>query len=1163
MTDATIISNSYGSEKFPVPNVTDPKTTGAGTVQPDGPRVKVTDDTFQNEPGFSTSRAQRTDRANTEDSSFIVGLGAAVDQWDTTRLIRRLGRPSFDTDEQINQAEFLDHVPLVLSEDEREYFMDVGKGQKSAAYAMEQIQNRRDASKVLGNHPVAGLMGSFADPLWLAVPPAIKLGKMAPLAGRVTAAVAGGALAGGVTALGEGPVDDAEITMSIAMGAGMSAVFYKQGRLVPKDPEFPGPALAKAVQDSAQGADAAAPKRYRLVAPGREEVITTPGTPERYELQAVRSPELDASKPGYAYQDKQFGIQFDSDLDKAAYIIAGKGKSAKHESILAWATQHEGVTPEVLMQRGQEIRNLLKAEAKTSAQAALNVTSVAAYVPVRKAVKVADAVPATTTRKRIEPVYEELPPSLQPGAVVSEPAVVAKDVETALGQQGKANGVGRKIMWNMQKTMSEYGVVGKKVADLFYDNNSDLSLTSVESHKESVLSGLRDAGQIEYEHMLRTAMAEDGYGLAKMVNPFTSRDAYAAQAKIEKELQLELFRREQFMREGRKPNRDGVSERIANMADKLDQMHAKALQEMKAAGVTGADDILERPGYMNRKWSSVAMDDAMDRLKKMGLDNEQARKKLNELVALGIRRANTMEKELADKIGAVFVNRALDKGLFEDGVFNAGEGAASTIRDILKESGTSHADIERVMAALRSTTDEAGKAGILKHRLDIDYKATIRVGNESVSITDLIDSRVSTIVDQYLHQVSTQVAFARKGLKKRSDISALREELLRDTPLEKRDAARDLFDNTVAHLRGEPNGAKVNDNFRLMQAYGRTITLAWSGLWQMTEFANAMGEYGLRKTMRYAIQEIPGFKKMLSNPENATSLNNVLADHSVASMRLRPFLAKFEDGYEMDTFNAMQLSAQTAGQLVPYANGMRYVHHKQAAIVGNLILDRLDQASKGNAKAREALRTYGLESQVMDKLAVEIKTHGYDVDKWDSAVWADARPAFGKMMDSAVLKTRLGDMPAFAAFDQVGKFVFTYRSFVLAAHNKVLAGNLERNGAAGVGLVMMYQLPLALAAVQAQSTIRGEGTLKPDDLFKKALGQMGGLGLFSEPIKWATGESNSVGAPGLIPIDRAIKLGVSGLHGDARAAGGTAATMLPVLSAVPFITGMAHATKKD
>lgn len=1157
----TNIRGPFGSAvQGPIPDVPEPAF-GSEVAAQDGPRV----------PGAAaftdTGAGARADRAMREDSSILVGIGAAINTWDTTRLIKRLGRPTFDEDTPINQHEAFEQVDIVLTDDEREYMQEVGKGIKSFQWAMEQVRDRRMAASVLGDHEVVGLATGFIDPMWLVVPPALRLGKTAPKLGRAVSGVSAGALGATVTAAGEGPVSDQEITLSLVLNSAAGAAFYKPGKgFVKADDGFPTKAVDDALAAAEQSTAAAQKPRYRLVEPEKWEEVDIPEQPAKFEFQEIRSPELDNAKPGYSYQSKKFAVEFDNPLDKAAYIVAGNGKSKAHQAILDWAVQTSGLTEAQLIGRGEAIRANLKVRAKSSPEGRISAgPSPFEFKPRVKQVKVADAVPARKERRKVQDAkWEEVPQELQPGAVNTEPKAVVQAVETALGQESRARGLGAKLMWNMHKTMQNFGAAGKKVADILYDNNSDLGITSMESHREAILSNLR-THQFEYEDMMRQAMAAEGASLWKMVNPLTSREAYAVQARIEREVQRELFRREQFQRQGLPLTTEGVNQKIAAMADKLDELHKHALSEMKAAGVEGAENVLERAGYMNRKWNSAKIDDTIARLEKQGLTRERAHAKVTGLVSLALRRANSLDRKLADQVGQAIVDRAMRKGYFEDSVFNApaGEGQLKELRDILKESKMPHDEIERALNVLRVAADDAGKAGYMKHRLDLDYRATMRVGSENISIMDLIDGRVSTIVDQYVQQVATNSAFARKGLRKRSDIEALREELLHDVPMEKRKEAADLFDNTVAHYRGDPAGAKVNDKFRLLQSYGRTISLAWSGLWQMTEYATAMGEYGLAKTLKYAAQEIPGFKSLMRpDRDTARSLNNVLAEHSMASLRLRPFIARFEDGYEMDTGNAMQLSAQTWGHMVPYANAMRFVHHHQARVVGNLILDRLEMAAKGNTKAREALAKYGIESPVMDKLAAEIKAKGFDVDQWDDAVWAGVRPAFAKMMNVSVLKGRLGDVPAFAAFDPLGKFIFTYRTFVLTAHNKVLAGGLERNGAAAVGLVLMYQLPLALAAVQAQSVIRGEGTLDSDDLVKKAIGQMGGLGLFSEPLKWATGESNAVGAPGLIPLDRGVKLFQSGINLDAEQGASTALTMMPVISAVPFIRGMAQQTKE-
>lgn len=1066
MAGPTVIDGPFGRERAPVPEVTEPALAGGAAVPPDGPEVPINDYVLRNDAGFGDNRAARESRGARPDASLLESVGAAVSQWTTTRMVDRFMRPAFEDDnsKDFNSFDFLSQVPLALDEDELDYFNNTATGDKSAAYAIEKIKDQRTARQAFGDHPVAALAASFGDPVWLAVPPAIRVGRLAGGLGRTVSALGSAGVAGGITAIGEGPTTDQEIALSMLTAGAAGAVFFRAGRVVPRDVEFPGQRLTEV----GQAVEDAVKPRFRLVTPGGQRLVS-PAT---------------------------FGP---AEVDELGRTFRPKTAEAVYE--------------------------------------------------------------------RVEPVYERINEpkvsGLAPGPTTTQ-AEVADAVEGALNADAKARGWGETLQWNMRKTMSNYGTEGKRVADLLYDNNSDLSRTSVEAHREAILHGLRQ-GQQEYENLLRTQMAAEGAGFLRMVNPFTSREAHAVQRRIEKEVQLELFRREQTTRAGGLLDVATPRTPVGKMADALDNMHKKALAEMKAAGVEGAEDLLERAGYLNRKWSSQQIDGVLDRLEARGLTREAAQAKVDDLVALALRRANPkMDAAISKQIGSKIVDRALRKGYFEDGAFNgAGDQAMGEIRDVLKGSSLSPQDQERILDTLRVETDEAGKAGLLKFRLDLDYRATLRVGNENIGVTDLIDSNVTSIVDQYLKQVSTASAFARSGLRKRTDIQALREELLKNTPVEMREQAKDLFDNTMDYYRGAPNGAKMNENFRLLQQYGRTISLPWSGLWQATEYANILGAYGLKKTLKAAIQEIPGFKAMMT-PDGATakSLNNVLSEWSAQSMRLRPYLARYEDGYDMDTGNALQLASQTWGNSVPMANGMKFVHHHQAKMVGNLILDRLDMAAKGDAKARAALETYGLKSPVMDTVAVEIQKHGFEVDKWSDSVWAQVRPSVSKMMDSAVLKGRLGDMPAFAAFDPVGKFAFTYRTFVLAAHNKKLAGEMAREGASAVGMIMLYQFPLAMAAVQAQNVVRGEGVLGTDELVKKSLGQMGALGLFSEPLKWATGESNSIGAPALIPVDRGVKLFQSGLQMDPNATASAAMTMFPVISAVPFIRGAANMVKE-
>ena len=1403
----------------------------------DAPAVLLNDTTVST-PRWQENRVVREERAAREDSGVLAGIGAAIMTWDTTRVLQRAGRPAFDYDPKFNKFEYLNHIADQLNEDEHEYFTATAVGTESADYAMRVIKEKREALQVAGDHPIAGMVTQFLDPMWLAVPPAVKVGRMGKTAGRAVSAAGSAAIGGGIMAAGEGPHSDMEMALGLVMNGAAGAVFYTPGKGMQKlDPDFPETQLTETIKATEDGIEQQATMQWRRAVEGegfdpavrpfeekaadditvqptegavvdvstvelrrgetveqlpgghtfskfitevadgahpvlskaartildladpkvwdmpvrlsgnarayvshkgyavlrkdsnpftvvheavhvatirpiqtfidgnahtlgpqtrkgveglnnlfvklRDEWMVETGTKKigkdphdhteyafkdlhEFTAQAASSEKFQkwlAGRPGTeaksAWREfltsvadilgiKTKGTKLDEVLDELNTLLTARdtqykardGKMAAYapstpfmhefsnvfnaEAIAKakkYADSADSSAGRVVMMKADDFLKLAYPRAKT--QEALTEAQRAALAeekrgPIRAAINKGglDEFPSLTLdgakvvghdgRHRAdvlqENMFDEIPvvlkgsvpppgskllsetgdaevdippavlaegatkqyaPELQPGAVNHDQKAVVGAVDKQLAKDSKVRGLGTRIMWNMQKTMSNFGEAGKKVANILYDNNADLSRHSMESHREAILDGLRQV-QYGYEDLMRQAMAANGFGTLKMLNPLTSREAYAMQNKIERAVQLELFRRERLSLDGVPFASKEVPAHITKMADQLDELHKRALQEMKSAGVEGAENILERPGYLNRKWNSAMIDDVVRRFEGMGLTSEAAHGKVVDLVASSLKRVNRMDDKTAQQISAAIIDRAMRRGYFEDSVFNApsGAGQLAELRDVLK-GHMSEADIERALNVLRVSQDEAGKAGFLKMRLDLDYNTSTRVGNEVVSVADLIDGRVSTIVDQYIARVSTSAAFARMGLKKRTDIDDLRAELSHGTTREKREEALDLFDNTIAHYRGEPSGARVNENFRLYQSYGRAISLAYSGLWQMTEYATMMGQYGLLKTLKYGMKELPGFREIM-RPDAATarSLETILADHSVASLRLRPFLARFEDGYEMTGNSALQLSAQTMGQLVPMANAMKYVHHHQARVVGNLILDRLEQAAKGNIKARQALAQYGLEAPVMDKLAAEIAAKGFDVDKWDDAVWEAVRPTFTKMMDTSVLKARLGDMPAFAKFDQAGKFIFTYRSFVLTAHNKILAGMLEREGAGAVGLVLMYQFPLALAAVQAKAVVAGKEPMEQDKLTQTALGQMGGLGLFSEPLKWATGQSNAFGASGLIPVDRSIKLFQAATNLDPGAGASTAMTMLPVISAVPFIRGMAEQTKE-
>lgn len=1033
-------NTAYGAETVAVPEIPQQAAQAAAApVQLEQP-VPVSTETFRGAVGFAESAAIREQRAATEDPSYLEAAGAAVDQWVTSRVLRRLARPSFENEEPLDVKEALKHLDMRLSEDELSYILDVAKGKQSFEYALQQVQNQRMAHQVMGNHPVVGLAASFLDPIFFALPvtaPAGMLGK--GIASRTAAGASAAAAVGALTTLQEGPVSDKEIALNMLAAATFGAALYQPGKAPVLPADHPANAAAKV-------------------------------------LESIRST---------------------SEAKTTSQEASGAAKTA------------EGISP-------------YAEDAKTAKNGSMSVPG---------------ALPDSAFVNQVEKLYEQQNKSLFAKA-------------------------GHALAWNMYKTFEGFGPVGKKVADIFFDNNADLSKLSMESHREAILADARSL-QYQYEDALREEMARRGAGLLKQLNPFTTRQAFEVQQQIEKEVHLEMLRREQMNRLGVPRDDSNVAPAIKRMADHLDALHGMLLREMKRAGVEGAEDIAAVEGYVSRRWNSLQIERTIQRLEQKGLEKEAAKTKVADLIGLGLRYANPgMDADLARKIGRAVINRALRKGEYNDAVLSTMRDSATlgALRDELKALELAPEDVDRVMQIMQGRSNEAGKPGYLKPRLDLDYRAAMLVDGEMVRITDLIDSNISKIVDRYTQAVSTQVAMAKMGLKKRSDIENLRQELLQSLPYEKREKAAKLFDDVIAYWRGDPSGTRMNNTFRLIQGFNRTVALAWPGLWQVIEMANTMAKYGLMSTLKYAAKEFPLFRKLVHNPspQEASSIVNILADQSAMGMRLRPFITRFEDGYEIDASNMAHLWMQKANEMVPYANALKVVHHLHARITANLIVDRLRLAAEGNKKAVQAVTRYGVPESILPELKRAINQHGLFVDAWPDTVWDAIRPGIMRMMDEAVMKARLGDLSHFAVFDNVGKFLFMYRSFILATHNKVLAGTLMREGLGALALVMLYQFPLALAAVQAQAVLTKGKPLEDKKLVAEAVAQMDAIGLISEPFKWITGQQNALGAPGLIPMDRGIKLikGVVGL--DPEKAGSAALSLLPIAAANPVINAISR-----
>jgi hypothetical protein len=726
--------------------------------------------------------------------------------------------------------------------------------------------------------------------------------------------------------------------------------------------------------------------------------------------------------------------------------------------------------------------------------------------------------------------------------------------------------IAKGVSWSLHKTLSGFGEDMRKAADLLVDNPLDMTGDSVVSQTRAIRAEFAPL-QYAYEDKLKEVLASKGFGLLKRI--FQPRQALEAQGKIEREVAIEMLTREQNQRLGKmhpaNPDKD-----IKAMADSLDKLAKATLGEMKAAGVRGAEDVAESSGYFSRRWDIGKIEDIEARLVASGLTEDAAKSRLVRMLATGMRRANGWDAELAGDIAKSLIDRTRRKGYFEDSAFrsHAGNDNLAEIRDILNGAGIRGDRLQRAMDVLAGVTDEAGKAAVLKHRIDIDMKAGLQLpGGGFVNVADLIDTNMTNITERYLDTVAGRSGLARKGLEDQSAIDSLRKTALSSIKGEaERGRAAKLFDDTVAAIQGKPVGEDMPAFMRATQAATRMVGLASSGLWQVTEYAPMMARYGMLKTIGYMLREMPGARQLYTSISKdagaSTQLKDILTRNSSADIRMRPFVQRLEDNFEIPASAQVQLAMSQAQQLVPYMNAQKFVQSHQARVMANLMVDTLHKAAKGDKRAMHAMEQYGLKPDIMVELADDIKTHGMDTAKWSDGTWAKVRGPLTKAADDAVLRNRTGEIPAFAQFSQLGKFIFTFRSFVLGAHNKVLAGTLHRDGLAGLSLIMLYQFPLSALANLANATIQGKPIKDEKELVAKSLGQMGAFGMFSDAFGVISGQKQQFGAPGLIMIDRLYKAAGQAAQGNAAGTADAALSATPILSIIPGIRAIGAALKE-
>lgn len=711
---------------------------------------------------------------------------------------------------------------------------------------------------------------------------------------------------------------------------------------------------------------------------------------------------------------------------------------------------------------------------------------------------------------------------------------------------------GNKLAWNLFKTMQKIHpeTATKWLSDPLNSNAGN----NIVSSRRAIRAELADL-ELNYHVALRQAMADEGVKWWEYVlRPAKTREV---QDKLHREIMDVLL---EWENKGTRGNtRMGENKAVYNAAVAFDDT-------MRAAGKTGVDaglfkqGLTAEHGYIPRRMSATRLENIERQLTNFFKGDEAAaRKYLAQQYAHSFRGMDNLTPEDALNVATAVLDRTRRQGELQDLTFRGHMGleVLAEVRDMMTRQGAKSKDIQRVMDVLEGKVAEAGKASYQKSRLDINMTHELQMPDGStVQLRELLDHNITSLMGNYLDDISGRAAMSEFGIKNSADIDKARQEFVRHAKGDKaRREANDLFEALVNDVLGRPVGEQLADGLRYVQAATTMMSLRNSGFWQVTEFAKMFQRYGslvgFGTTVKHVFGSFTGMAKTLEKPENAKSLQGILSRNSYNELRLRPFIDKLDDGYMIEN-NAFLSGAKHAQQYVYVANMMTYFQRRQSVAAANLVVDTLERATKGDAKAADFFKRYNLDADALGSVGEQFRKHGYNVDKWDEGVWARVRSPLQTIMDEDVLRARTGEIPAIAQFSSVGKVLFTFRNFTLSSHNKILANGLVNDGGKAMALFFAYQLALSSVMVQvANASKEGELITDKSEWANRAVSMMGGLGLLAEGVGIFTGSSRQFGSPFLMSVDKVYRAGNFLGGGEFNKAAMTTADSIPLVSLVP------------
>jgi hypothetical protein len=526
----------------------------------------------------------------------------------------------------------------------------------------------------------------------------------------------------------------------------------------------------------------------------------------------------------------------------------------------------------------------------------------------------------------------------------------------------------------------------------------------------------------------------------------------------------------------------GVAE-IARAATAYRKVMSEMLDEMKKAGVKGADNLAANPDYLNRVWKQSKIRE---------LSTLHGADEVAALVGKSVRdRAGILQRfrddnpqstltddQVMQNSASRFLNAVMKlehSHLSNELLLTAHD--APTLRSELGKANLKPGEVEEIINSLfehqATTSGDAGAAPNLKYRFNLDEgTAHVTAKGETIRLADLFENDARFLADRYMNSMAGHVAMARQGVKSRADFDALLREADADhsTQAATRDPLKfkeeqQMLEDVYNHIVGRPMSVHsfgaLDRIASTLRAYSRSAYLGQLGFTAMTEAFHAAG----LMTWRAAVQQMPSLREFWQSARAGHAPTKGLAEDV---RQMLGYLNEHVSGYLRQhevtdfTYDAGLNRFENAGNALSHAtdklSGNSFMTSLTRGMAAGGMIQKYANFARGTTKLtaewRKRIVGAGVHESDIDHMLEQLKQHvdmegnrvsGVRWEEWsakDPNSYHDFLTAVDRDVRQGVQDHDIGET-WMQQHTSLGKVFTELRAFNIAGHSKQFLNGLH------------------------------------------------------------------------------------------------------------------------